>query len=179
MPGISIRHTFPLLRTTPSNGRAGGFALAAAVIGLALAGCAPASDVAPPSTVIVPPSVVDTAPVAVEYGVASWYRPRSKKSRTATGEHFDGVALTAAHRTLPFNTMVRVINLSNGRSAVLRINDRGPSDRRRAIDVSAEAAAELDMKRDGLAAVRIEVLPAYEAASRLPGEAASMISRPQ
>jgi rare lipoprotein A len=139
--------------------------LAAAIIGLALAGCAPASDVAPPPPAIAPPSVVDTAPVAVEYGVASWYRPRSKKSRTATGEHFDGVALTAAHRSLPFNTMVRVINLSNGRSAVLRINDRGPRDRRRVIDVSAEAAAQLDMKRDGLASVRIEVLPAYEARS--------------
>jgi len=140
--------------------------LAASVFGLALAGCAPAGDVAPPQPAIEAPSVVETAPRAVEYGVASWYRPRSKKSRTATGEHFDGVALTAAHRSLPFNTMVRVTNISNGRSAVLRINDRGPSDRRRVIDVSAEAAAALDMKRDGLASVRIDVLPAYEVLSQ-------------
>ena len=93
-----------------------------------------------------------------ETGKASYYGDRHHGLRTASGERFDQNALTAAHRTLPFGTRVRVTNLNNERSVVLRINDRGPFVRGRVIDVSRAAAVRLDMLRAGVVPVRVETL---------------------
>ncbi|OLU19577.1 hypothetical protein BVH01_04730 [Pseudomonas sp. PA1(2017)] len=91
-------------------------------------------------------------------GKASYYGKAHHGNRTASGERFDQNALTAAHRTLPFGTMVKVTNLNNDRSVVVRINDRGPFARGRIIDVSRKAAEALDMIRSGVAPVRVESL---------------------
>jgi rare lipoprotein A len=95
-------------------------------------------------------------PVSVQTGVASWY---GEPQRTASGERFKPNELTAAHRRLPLGTIVRVTNLSNNRSTVVRINDRGPYIRGRVLDLSRAAARELAMINAGTAKVRIEVLP--------------------
>ena len=91
-------------------------------------------------------------------GVASWYGPGFYGRRTANGEIFRKGTLTAAHRTLPFGTIVRVINLENGRSVNLRINDRGPFKYHRVIDLAHGAASELNMMHAGEINVRLEVL---------------------
>lgn len=93
-----------------------------------------------------------------ELGVASWYGPGYYGNPTANGETFTAQQMTAAHKTLPFNTRVRVTELGSGRSIVVRINDRGPYVKGRIIDLSERAAAELGMKQMGLAQVRVEVL---------------------
>jgi rare lipoprotein A len=90
-----------------------------------------------------------------ETGIASWYGPTFHGKHTANGEVFDSGALTAAHRTLPMPVNVRVTNLDNGRSIVLRINDRGPYARGRIIDVSARAAQLLGFYGIGTAKVRV------------------------
>lgn len=95
-----------------------------------------------------------------EQGLASWYGKVHQGRRTANGERFDMRAMTAAHRTLPFNTVLRVTNLDNGRTVKVRINDRGPYVRWRIIDLSAAAATQLGMHEDGVATVRLEVFPA-------------------
>jgi rare lipoprotein A len=92
-------------------------------------------------------------------GIASYYGDAFHGKTTACGEPYDQYALTAAHRTLPFHTRVRVTNLANGRSVVLRINDRGPFVHGRIIDVSTRAAQDLDFLREGLAEVELEVIP--------------------
>ncbi|HXK95791.1 MAG TPA: septal ring lytic transglycosylase RlpA family protein, partial [bacterium] len=89
--------------------------------------------------------------------LASWYGREFHGKRTASGEVFDMNAMTAAHPTLPFDTRVRVTNLENRRSVVLRINDRGPNVRGRIIDVSLAAARKLDFEQQGLAQVKVEV----------------------
>jgi rare lipoprotein A len=91
-------------------------------------------------------------------GKASWYGPGFHGKRTASGERFDLNALTAAHRTLPFGTRVRVRNVENGREVIVRINDRGPHIRDRIIDLSKAAAAELDLLQAGEAAVVLNEL---------------------
>jgi rare lipoprotein A len=91
-------------------------------------------------------------------GVASWYGPQFHGRRTANGEIYDMHGLTAAHRTLPFDTWVRVTNLDNGRSVDLRINDRGPFVKGRVLDVSYAAAQRLGMVGTGTAPVEIRVL---------------------
>jgi rare lipoprotein A len=93
-------------------------------------------------------------------GVASWYGPGFQGRKTANGERFNTNELTAAHKTLPFNTLVRVINLDNEKSVVVRINDRGPYIRGRIIDLSKAAKNEIGM--GGLASVRIEVISEEE-----------------
>ncbi len=91
-------------------------------------------------------------------GIASWYGKRYHGRRTASGEIFDMNSGTAAHRTLPFGTRVEVTNLENGRSAVLKINDRGPFVRRRIIDVSRRVAQELGFVQQGTARVRVRLI---------------------
>lgn len=91
----------------------------------------------------------------VDYGVASWYGPTFNGHKTANGEIYNQNALTAANRTLPFNTFVKVIDLDNGRSVVVRINDRGPYARGRIIDLSYAAAKELHMLGPGTARVKL------------------------
>lgn len=92
------------------------------------------------------------------HGTASYYAAKFEGRTTASGERYRGSAMTAAHRTLPFGTRVRVTNPHNGRSVVLRINDRGPFHPRRVIDVSRSAAIELGILRRGRAPVEIEVI---------------------
>jgi rare lipoprotein A (peptidoglycan hydrolase) len=91
-------------------------------------------------------------------GMASWYGGSYHGRQTASGEIFDENGLTAAHRSLPFGTQVKVTNLANGRSLTLRINDRGPFVGGRIIDVSRKAAEQLGFKKEGLARVRVEVM---------------------
>jgi rare lipoprotein A len=91
-----------------------------------------------------------------EIGVAAWYGGRHIGKRTASGELLDAVRPTAAHRDLPLHSLVRVTNLSNGRSAIVTITDRGPVSRSLLIDVSPAVADELDMRRSGIAHVSVE-----------------------
>jgi rare lipoprotein A len=91
-------------------------------------------------------------------GIASWYVGEPNGPKTASGEPYDGMALTAAHRTLPFHSVVRVTNLKTKRQVIVRINDRGPFVDGRVIDLSLAAAKALDMWRPGLATVKLEVL---------------------
>jgi rare lipoprotein A len=90
------------------------------------------------------------------FGIASFY---TEGSQTASGEKFDGHQLTAAHPTLPFGTRVRITNVTNGRSVTVRINDRGPFVPGRVVDVSYFAAESLGMTEQGIAKVKLEVVP--------------------
>ena len=96
--------------------------------------------------------------IQVVQGAASWYGPGFYGRTTANGERFRQGTMTAAHRTLPFGTRVRVTNLNNGRSVVVRINDRGPFKYHRVIDLAHGAAQELRMMQAGEIPVRLEVL---------------------
>lgn len=91
-------------------------------------------------------------------GRASWYGPNFHGKKTSNGEDYNMWQMTAAHKTLPMNTVVRVTNKSNGRSVVVRINDRGPFVGTRIIDLSKKAASELDMLAHGTALVKLEIL---------------------
>ena len=92
-----------------------------------------------------------------EEGRASYYADSLSGNPTASGEAYDKDALTAAHRTLPFDTTVLVTNLDNNKSVVVRINDRGPHSKSRIIDVSGAAAKQLGLMDSGTAKVRLEV----------------------
>lgn len=94
-----------------------------------------------------------------EVGYASWYGPDFHNKRTANGEIFDMNMLSAAHKTLPLPSVVRVTNLQNGRSLVLRVNDRGPFVNDRILDVSKKAAQLLGFKDQGTTKIRLELLP--------------------
>jgi rare lipoprotein A len=112
-----------------------------------------------------------------ERGVASWYGPGFHKVRTSIGEPYDMYGMTAAHKTLPLPAYVRVTNLQNGRSVVVRVNDRGPFVGNRIIDLSYTAAAKLDMLRKGTALVEVRTIdpsmPAVITASGTPAPAAA------
>lgn len=95
---------------------------------------------------------------AFETGVASYYANRFEGLRTASGQRYDGNQLTAAHRTLPFGTRVRVTNLANDESVVVTVNDRGPHRKGRVIDLSRRAARELGFLADGTARVALEIV---------------------
>jgi rare lipoprotein A len=99
--------------------------------------------------------VLATSANYVERGVASWYGPGFHAERTSTHEKYDMYGMTAAHKTLPLPCYVRVTNLQNGRSVVVRVNDRGPFVANRIIDLSYTAAARLDMLRNGTAMVEV------------------------
>jgi rare lipoprotein A len=97
-----------------------------------------------------------THPTAIQHGLASWY---GESQMTASGERFDKRGFTAAHRSLPFGTRVRVTNQHNGRSVIVRVNDRGPyGGHGRIIDLSEGAARELHMIDAGVVPVTLEVL---------------------
>jgi rare lipoprotein A len=106
--------------------------------------------------------VLATADGYLERGVASWYGPTFHGESTSSGEKYDMYAMTAAHKTLPLPTYARVTNLKNGRSIVVRINDRGPFVSNRLIDLSYSAAAKLDMLREGTTLVEVKALTVQE-----------------
>jgi peptidoglycan lytic transglycosylase len=102
--------------------------------------------------------VLTSADGYLERGVASWYGPTFHGGNTSNGESYDMYGMTAAHKTLPLPCYARVTNLRNGRSVVVRINDRGPFVANRLIDLSYSAAAKLDMIRDGTSLVEVRAL---------------------
>ena len=120
-------------------------------------------------------TVLGSAHGYVERGVASWYGPDFHGIRTSTGEPYDMYTMTAAHRTLPLPAYARVTNLRNGRSIVVRINDRGPFKSNRIIDVSYAAALKLDMIRQGTTPVEVRALEADGPAPPPPTLAAAGI----
>lgn len=150
---------FAVLAALPSPAMADGFA-------------AHFADLAVPAEPVLPPHAVDldslpqrSEPAAASdpasdfgAGVASYYGAEFAGRRTASGERFDPRALTAAHRTLPFGTRVRVTNPANGRSVVVRINDRGPFIRGRTIDLSRGAAERIGLVGPGHGPVRLALL---------------------
>jgi rare lipoprotein A len=97
-------------------------------------------------------------PGSIQEGQASYYAHKFHGRTTANGEIYDENKMTAAHKTLPFGTTVRVTNLANGKKVVVRINDRGPFVKGRIIDLSYKAAGELDYITQGVMKVRVEVL---------------------
>ena len=131
--------------------------LAFAAMGCLLAACA--EQVPQPQ-----PAAAPSAPTFSQVGEASYYDAKFDDHKTASGERFKTDGLTAAYRTLPIGTMVRVTNLSNQRSVVVRINDRGPVSRRRIIDLSPAAAKELDIRDQGVMRVRLDVVSDQTAA---------------
>jgi rare lipoprotein A len=104
---------------------------------------------------VLPPSA---KPLATEIGLASWYGPPYHNRRGSNGEVYNMHAMTAAHRTYPLGSIVRVTNVRTGSAAVVRITDRGPFIRGRVIDLSLAAAEKLDVKRPGVAKVKIELM---------------------
>lgn len=104
----------------------------------------------------------------VERGVASWYGPGFHKESTSTGERYDMYAMTAAHKTLPLPCYARITNLSNGKSVVVYINDRGPFKDERIVDLSYTAAQKLDFIKAGTALVELRVLTAGKSADTGP-----------
>ncbi len=109
-------------------------------------------------------------------GVASWYGKEFHGKLTANGEVFDMTAYTAAHRKLPLGSIVRVLNLENGKSVQVRINDRGPYVIGRMLDLSQAAARELDMVETGTTAVQIEVIGDHRVVASLPPGVLSAVS---
>jgi rare lipoprotein A len=159
-----------------SRGRLAAFALffASAIVCLPLGGCAAARQ--PDAAASAPRVVAEAAPsatfvdasaadaptlqtVSFETGHASFYARRFQGRRTASGEAYDMRALTAAHRTLPLGSYVRVTKLSDKRSVIVRINDRGPFVKGRLIDLSLAAAMMLGLQRAGSATVKLERVP--------------------
>jgi rare lipoprotein A len=115
----------------------------------------------------VPPQSTPSQPTLTETGLASWYGAKHHGKLTASGEVFNQEYFTAAHPTLPWGSRVKVINLDNGKSVDVRINDRGPFKKGRIIDVSRAAARALGMVGQGIARVRIEWLSDSEKTSEL------------
>ena len=122
----------------------------------------PAAAPAPAATPVPAPAPAPVAAPAATMagmdGLAAYYSDRLNGRKTASGQVFDQQKLTAAHQTLPFGTMVKVTNTKNGRSVVVRINDRGPTQAGRVIDLSHAAASKLGMLRSGLVPAKLEVV---------------------
>jgi rare lipoprotein A len=106
----------------------------------------------------------------IEHGVASWYGPNFHGKKTANGERYDMYGLTAAHKTLPFNSILRVVNKRNNESVIVRINDRGPFVKNRIIDLSRKAAEKIDMIRDGATEVELFLLSEEKLPSNIKKE---------
>jgi rare lipoprotein A len=124
-------------------------ALAALLTGLALPVAAQTESKAPPAA---------STGSGVETGKLAWYGKKFAGRKTASGERYNPNALTTAHNTLPFGTKVKVTNLANNKSVVVRVNDRGPHDGSRLGDVSAAAAKRLGMTKAGVIDARLEVV---------------------
>ena len=126
------------------------------ITGIQAAGLRPLP--APPPKRMAINSAIPSKLIEVVQGAASWYGPGFYGRTTANGERLRKGTLTAAHRTLPFGSRVRVTNLSNGRSVVVRINDRGPFKDHRVIDLAHGAASQLKMIQAGEVPVKLEIL---------------------
>jgi rare lipoprotein A len=111
-----------------------------------------------------------------DLGVASWYGGSFHGKQAANGELFDMEALTAAHRTLPLGSVVRVVNLANGKHLHVRITDRGPYVNNRILDLSRGAAARLGMMEEGISHVRVQLVGEHRSAALLSFEAMEMAS---
>ena len=163
----SLRHrdwvaNCPGRRDLPREGSGVARALAATLAGTLIFGAcatAPAPRAKPPAPLRGGPVALPSpAPIGVaEVGLASWYGREHHGKRTASGEPFDMEAFTAAHRSLPFGTWVRVTHLATWHAVTVRINDRGPWVGGRVIDLSRRAAHALGILADGVARVRLEV----------------------
>jgi len=131
-----------------------------AVLSRPAATAAPAVPVASATPALIAPGKPAGSDAAeMLHGIASWYGGVFNGRHTASGERFDMYAMTACHPTLPFGSMVRVVNLKNKRSVVVRITDRGDlGDQGRVIDLSYAAAEKLAMTKSGIASVKLEVL---------------------
>ncbi|GAB4399147.1 MAG: hypothetical protein OHK0053_18860 [Microscillaceae bacterium] len=113
----------------------------------------------PACSLLNPPVVVkEDVPVGTFTGIASYYGEEFQGRKTASGEVFDKDKLTAAHKTLPFQTQVEVTNLKNGKKVSVRINDRMPKTSKREIDLSEEAARRLGMLQDGVVNVSLRIV---------------------
>ncbi len=141
---------------TRAQTQALGTAVAAAAMAILL--CAPASGSRSNLAMNVAEPVGQVVSAWSQSGRVSWYGPGFHGRQTASGEIFDSRDLTMAHRSLPLGSQVRVTNVDNGRSVVLRVNDRGPYVRGRIADLSRAAAGRLDFIEDGVAQARIELL---------------------
>jgi rare lipoprotein A len=130
-------------------------------LGVLLLGCADA-----PASFGGPVSATSVAVAKTETGLASYYHDKYHGRQTANGEIFNTNEFTAAHRTLPFGSMVRVTLADGKRSVLVRINDRGPFISGRVIDLSRAAARELGIEKAGLAQVKVEVIPPSVTAAR-------------
>jgi rare lipoprotein A len=138
-------------------------ALAAAAVFLVSASCStqapgPAQVATTAAKIWGPLAMHGGAPQKILSGIASWYGPRFHGRQTANGEKYNMNALTAAHKSLPFGTLVRVTNLANRVQTVVRINDRGPYVGDRLIDLSKAAARAVGMLDSGVSQVKLEVL---------------------
>ena len=139
---------------------------------LFVVGCAPTAARADNSARQTTQSVAAVIPASQlhQTGLASWYGPGFAGRLTANGEIFDPSQLTAAHKELPFNTLVRVTNQRNGRSVVVRINDRGPFRPGRIVDLSRAGAEAIDMIGSGVAQITLEVLTLPEGVVRVEAD---------
>lgn len=117
----------------------------------------------PPRALAAALALLAAAPVAAapraETGLASYYRDGLQGSRTASGQRYDPRRLTCAHRSHPFGAWLQVVNLENGRSVRVMVNDRGPWTKGRVVDLSREAARQLGMLKRGTARVRVKLVP--------------------
>jgi rare lipoprotein A len=152
----------PMSYRVPLSASLAAFSFALAVSTYAQSPAAPApAPAAPTPAAAAPAPAPAAAPVASATGMdglAAYYSNRLNGRKTASGQVFDQGKLTAAHQTLPFGTMVKVTNTQNNRSVVVRINDRGPTQAGRVIDLSRAAASKLGMIRAGLVPVKLEVV---------------------
>lgn len=149
------------------------------IIGCAAAGLialSPKSE-ARLSTSLSPPRLLLIPREELEIGTASWYGQEFQGNTTANGELYDLNGLTAAHQTLPFGSTIRVTNLNNNKSILLRVNDRGPHIGRRLIDVSWAAAKRLGFVNSGLTRVRVQVV-SYPKWFHSPSKAPTSYSTP-
>jgi rare lipoprotein A len=124
-----------------------------------------------------PQEIYDTKPVFVLTGRASYYYGRWIGRLTANGETYRAGDVTAAHKTLPFNTMVRVTNLKNGKSVIVRINNRGPYVKGRILDLSLVAAQRVEMTQAGVVPVRAEILRKIEVVPKIKPKATEKARR--
>ena len=144
----------PLAASTAATPADGALPLEASAVSVEIVPVAPAQ--LPEETASAPAELPEAT--SLGRGSASYYASKFHGRRTASGEAFDNGAMTAAHRTLPFGSLVRVTNPATGASVIVRINDRGPFSRGRLIDVSRAAAEELGMIARGHATVELELI---------------------